>query len=189
MILHKALADAAKRGIVVRNAAAEAEPPKRRRPRGEIRAWSATQLHSFLNAALPERLFPAFWLAANTGMRRSELLGLHWSDIDLDTAHLSVNRALVSVSYELHESRGKTRNSSRWIDLDATTVEVLERWRERVEADLGRTVTDDDYVFCSPPARRHTLTASRRSSTRSCLAPGSRAGDSTISAIRTRHCS
>lgn len=91
-----------------------------------------------------------FWLAANTGMLRSELLGLHWSDVDLATAHLPVNRALVSVSYELHESRGKTRNSSRWIDLDPTTVDVLDRWRERVEGELGRSLSDDDYVFCSP---------------------------------------
>ena len=82
-------------------------------------------------------------------MRRSELLGLHWSDIDLATAHLSVNRALVSVSYELHESRGKTRNSSRWIDLDPTTVDVLQRWRDHIEGELGRNVTDDDYVFCT----------------------------------------
>ena len=54
------------------------------------------------------------------------------------------------MSYELHESRPKTRNSSRWIDLDSTTVDVLERWRAHVEDELGRKVADDDYVFCSP---------------------------------------
>lgn len=150
IILRKALADACRRGLTVRNVVANADPPKRRRPKGEIRAWNADQLQAFLTAAKSERLFPAFWLAANTGMRRSEVLGLRWSDIDLATAHLSVNRALVSVAYELHESRGKTRNSSRWVDLDDATVTVLERWRDAVETELGRQVTDDDYVFCTP---------------------------------------
>jgi integrase len=40
-------------------------------------------------------------------MRRSELLGLRWDDIDLNMATISVNRGLVAVAYELHESRGK----------------------------------------------------------------------------------
>lgn len=58
-------------------------------------------------------------------MRRSELRGLRWSDIDLEAATLSINRGLVAVGYDLHESRDKTRNSRRRIDLDPTTVRVL----------------------------------------------------------------
>jgi len=48
---------------------------------------------------------------AATGMRRSELLGLRWEDVDLKRARVSINRGLVAVAYELHESRGKTPNS------------------------------------------------------------------------------
>ncbi len=70
-------------------------------------------------------MFPAFWLAANTGVRRSELLGLKWGDIDFDKNTVSINRGLVAVGYELHESRGKTANSRRSIDLDSPTVDVL----------------------------------------------------------------
>ncbi len=80
------------------------------------------------------------WLAANTGMRRGELLGLRWGDIDLCGKRLSVNRSLVSVGYELHESRGKTRTARRCIDLDDRTIEVL-------RSDRHRDVSDDDYVF------------------------------------------
>ena len=79
VILHKALRDACRRGLVVRNVASDAEAPKRRRPNGELRAWTAPQLHAFLQVARGDRLFPAFWLAANTGMRRGELLGLRWA--------------------------------------------------------------------------------------------------------------
>jgi integrase len=103
-----------------------------------------------LDAARTERLFPAFWLAANTGMRRSELLGLHWEDLDLAANHLSISRSLVSVAYELHVSRGKTSNSMRWVDLDPVTVMVLAGWRDRLEVELGRPITEDDYVFSTP---------------------------------------
>jgi len=117
VILHRALRDACQ-GLIVRNVADDAEPPKRRRPRTDVRAWNATQLQAFLRTAKTDRLFPAFWLAANTGMRRSELLGLRWEDVDLVGRNLSISRSLVSMSYKLHESRGKTHNSRRWVDLD-----------------------------------------------------------------------
>ena len=149
VILHKALRDACKRGLVVRNIASDAEAPKRRRPTDELRAWTAPQLHAFLQIAQGDRLFPAFWLAANTGMRRGELLGLRWGDIDTTGGHLSVNRSLISVAYELHETRGKTRNSRRWIDLDSVTVLVLDRWRDALAAELGREIADDDRVVCT----------------------------------------
>ncbi len=62
-------------------------------------------------------------------MRRSELLGLRWDDFDANAATLSINRGLVVVDYELHETRGKTANARRRIDLDPTTVGVLTVWR------------------------------------------------------------
>lgn len=69
------------------------------------------------------RYHAALWVAANTGVR--------WSDVDLATGRLSVTRSLISVGYELHETRGKTRTARRSIDLDPRTVEVLHIWRQR----------------------------------------------------------
>ena len=43
-----------------------------------------------------DRLLACWWLLASTGMRRGEVLGLRWSDLDLDNARLSVNRTLVT---------------------------------------------------------------------------------------------
>ena len=74
-IIRKALADARRRGLVSSNVAEHAEAPKRRRPQSPLRAWNAKQLQEFLATARSHRLFPAFWLAANTGMRRSEPSG------------------------------------------------------------------------------------------------------------------
>ena len=47
-------------------------------------------------------------------------------------------------------ARGKTRNSTRWVDLDPQTVQILAGWRERLETELGRPLDEDDYVFCRP---------------------------------------
>ena len=130
LIIRGALNDAVRRGIFSRNVALLAHAPKLRSiPKVEQQAWTAQQLGAFLRQAAGHRLFPAFWLLANTGLRRSELLGLRWDDIDFDAATLSINRGLVSVGYELHESRGKTSNSRRAIDLDTTTIEVLTAWK------------------------------------------------------------
>jgi hypothetical protein len=61
---------------------------------------------------------------------------------------------LSSVAYELHETRGQTRNSRRWIGLDSVTVSVLARWRDALAWEFGREVTDDDHVVCTRPVGR-----------------------------------
>lgn len=140
-VLRRAFDDASRRGLILMNPAAVAHAPKRRPlSSAASRAWNAQQLRVFLESTSGHRFHTALWVSANTGMRRRELLGLRWGAIDLDTARLSVNRSLISVGYELHESRGKTRTARRCIDLDARTVEMLHATR-REGAD------DDSYVF------------------------------------------
>ena len=155
LIIRGALNDAVRRGIVTRNVAFVAHAPKLRAiPKVEQQAWTAQQLQEFLRAAAGHRLFPALWLISTTGMRRSELLGLQWHDVDLETATVSINRGLVSVGYETHVSRGKTSNSRRAIDLDPTTVQVLSAWRawqETEQAVVGAEATD--WVFTNSAGR------------------------------------
>ena len=112
LIIRGALNDAVHKGVVTRNVALVAHAPKLRSiPKVEQQAWTAQQLQGFLRAAAGHRLFPALWLISTTGLRRGELLGLQWKDVDLEKATLSINRGLVSVGYNMHESRGKTSNS------------------------------------------------------------------------------
>ena len=142
IVIRRALRDAERRGSIVRNPAELAHAPKRRPlTSSEFRAWNADQLGNFLHLAETSTHYAALWVAANTGMRRGEVLGLRWGDVDLESARLSVNRSLVSVAYELHESRGKTRTARRTIDLDERTVEVLETIRS---PDPDGTA----FVFC-----------------------------------------
>ena len=162
LIIRGALNDAVRRGIVTRNVAYVAHAPKLGAiPKVEQQAWTAQQLQGLLRAATGHRLFPALWLISTTGLRRSELLGLQWQDIDLETATLSINRGLVSIGYETHESRGKTSNSRRAIDLDATTVQVLSAWcdwQRTEQAVVG--VEPTDWVFTNTagePIHPHSM--------------------------------
>ena len=100
-------------------------------PQCPLRAWNAQQLQEFLATARSHRLFPALWLAANTGMRRSELLGLRWEDVNLESSRLGVSRALVSMAYELHDSPGRTR-SSRFGDVGLSRHSVRMLWIVRL---------------------------------------------------------
>lgn len=118
----------------------------------------------FLRAAAGHRLFPALWVAATTGVRRSELLGLRWNDIDLSAATMSINRGLVAVAYEIHESRGKTRNSRRRLDLDPTTVDVLTAWNGWQRAEQVAVGSEDNgWVFADAedkPVHPHSISQS-----------------------------
>jgi integrase len=148
-IIRGALGDAHRHGLVSRNAALAANAPKLRKlPPVEPKPWTADELQAFLREAADHRLFPAFWISAHTGMRRSELLGLQWRDIDFDHATVSVNRGLLSIGYEKCESRGKTPRARRRIDLGPTTLDVLSGWRHwRQAAATASGVPLPKWVF------------------------------------------
>ena len=149
--IHKVLSDAVDADLVPRNVAAKAKPPRPQRVAAvEMRFWSAPELAQFLGGVAGTRLEAAWRLAAMTGMRRGEVLGLRWRDIDLDSARLSVRRALVSVAYAIVESTPKT-HQARVIDLDPATVVVLRAHRERQEterSEWGPNYRERDLVFC-----------------------------------------
>jgi integrase len=119
-----------KRRWLVRNPANDA--PRIKPERVEMRVWEPHQLAAFLKAAEDDRLWPIFRLAACTGMRRGELLGLRWGEVDLDAATLTVSRRRVRNATAMVDVLGaKTRTGERTIDLDPATVAALRRWRTR----------------------------------------------------------
>jgi integrase len=191
LIIRGALKDAVTRGLVNRNVALVAHAPKLKAiPKVEPQAWTAQQLQEFLRAAAGHRLFPALWLLASTGMRRSELLGLRWDDVDFKKKRVSVNRGLVAVAYELRESRGKTPNSRRAIDLDPTTIRVLKAWREWQTTEQEQQESNQ-RVGCSPTptANPSILIRSPRPSNGSPTEPVSPGSVSTTFAILMEPCS
>ena len=71
-----------------------ADPPAIGHDRRLARVWTGEQIRDFLAAIDDHDLYPLFLLAVATGMRRGELAGLRWSDIDFDAARLTVNRQI-----------------------------------------------------------------------------------------------
>jgi len=153
-MIRKALADACRKGTVVRNVADLAEAPKPSAgSKREMRVWTAEQLRQFLAEIDGHRLHPAFFLAANTGMRRGEVLGLQWRDVAIDSGRLSVRHAVLNVAYELVTSDVKTATSRRVIDLEPRTVGVLRSWRRAQREErmaLGLRPDEDGLVFAQP---------------------------------------
>ena len=152
VMLNKALSDAQRKGLVVRNVAELADPPKLSAQRREdVKAWDADQLCTFLDAIAAQRFFPGFYLSAHTGMRRGEILGLRWGDVDLELGRVSVRQALVSVAYEVLVSDVKTGSGRRNVDIEDDAVAVLDSWRtRRTEERGGQTPAKTDLVFCRP---------------------------------------
>lgn len=166
LVIRGALNDAVRRGLVTRNIALVANALRLGSiTKVEQRSWTTEELQAFLQTAAGHRLFPALWLSAFTGMRRNELLGLRWDDYDAARETVSINRGLVAVAYEVHETRGKTRNARRSVDLDPTTVGVLNAWRvwQRTEHDAvgtdtaGRMFTDGHGEPVHPHAISQTF--------------------------------
>jgi integrase len=155
-ILRKALGDAVRKGTINRNPAVLADPPKRsmaRRRDREMKVWTAAQVQTFLDAAGGQRLSPAFVLAAHTGMRRGEVAGLRWSDVDLSARLIHVRQAAVAVNYELGLSDMKTTNGKRTIDVNDDVVRALTAWRAKQAEErllLGADDADLDLVFARP---------------------------------------
>lgn len=154
LTLHRALEDAVKEGIIERNPAdgaysAPVAPT-------DVGSWDAEELRAFLQATANEPLAALWRLAATTGMRRGELLGLRWTDTDLPGGALSVVQARVRGNEGVETSSPKTPRGRRSIDLDPTTVAHLRSQRkhqmaERLEA--GPAWIESDLVFTRSDGR------------------------------------
>jgi integrase len=130
-VLSKALNDARRKGAISRNVATLADPPRAESAgaRAAIQVWDAVELRQFLDLTADHPLHVLWVVAAKTGMRRGELVGLRWQDVDLAASTISVRQAAVLVGTTVHVSDAKTNSGRRTIDLDANTVDVLRAHR------------------------------------------------------------
>jgi integrase len=149
--MHKALKDAERKGLVPRNVATLADPPKQRQSGSkEMKTWTPEELRVFLAAFAGHRLEAAYILAATTGMRRGEVLGVRWGDLDVDHQRLAVRQTVLSVNYRITFGTPKTARGRRVIALDPTTVTALLAHRQRQEAeraDMAGCFDDNDLIF------------------------------------------
>ena len=92
IIIGKALNDAERKALVVRNVATKADPPKGSRK--QLNAWEPNELRAWVESVADDRLAGSWRLLATTGMRRGEVLGLPWRNLDLDRGRVVVSQTL-----------------------------------------------------------------------------------------------
>jgi len=148
--LHKSLQTAVKLGMLVRNPTDAVELPRAQHP--EMRTMNESDIHIFLEFAKSTPYYALFFMALFTGMRRSELLALRWSDVDLILCQLYVTRALHQLQDgSLIIRQPKTAKGRRLISLSQSTAITLEEHRERQEQirqNIGSMLAEDALVFC-----------------------------------------
>jgi integrase len=128
--VHRALRDAVRWGLLGRNVADLADPPKH--TKNEMQTWTAGQVYAFLDHTKMDRLYPCFLLLVTTGLRRGELAGLRWEDVDFDNKRISIRRSRVVVGYgNVVLSEPKTSRGRRVLPLDAVVVDALRAHRGR----------------------------------------------------------
>jgi integrase len=160
VVLRAALADAVDVGELRRSPAARVALPKQvAKPvrEREADAWTEAELDRFLTVTESHRWFASIRLCATYGLRRSELLGLAWSAVDLDAGTIRIERALVEVHGRPEWTDGKNERSRRTIPIDATTVNLLVAHRrlqleERLVA--GHAWHDHDLVVTTRTGTR-----------------------------------
>jgi integrase len=154
-IVSGALRSAVKQGLTVRSVAPDAELPKVTRTK--VRPPSPEGYGSMLDAISAERLYAFVLVAGHSGLRRGELAGLQWDDIDLGTGRIVVRRQRTTVGYEVREKTPKSEaGEDRVVYLDDDTLATLKRWREQQAAERdgwGSAYQDGDYVFTREDGR------------------------------------
>ena len=140
-MLHEALGAAQQASIIPRNPTEEIEAPKfSYKPK---KVLTDKQLDKFMEAVRQDAVwYDFFYTELTTGLRRGELLGLKWSDIDLEKGDLRVQRQIGRIDGKIIEMPLKTKNAYRTLPLSADAISVLKIQKCKVG--------NSEWVFPSP---------------------------------------
>ena len=108
----------------------------------EMKTLPVEQLTSFLKEAKESGVFEMYYIELATGLRRGELLGLKWEDIDFKHANLRVKRQIARINGEVVEAPLKTKNAYRMLPLAEDTIAVLKEQKKKAGG--------SHWVFPSP---------------------------------------
>ncbi len=156
-VLHNALNMAVKWGLISKNVCNLVTPP--RKERYEIKPLTEEQAQTFLTVIRGHKWEALYTLALATGMRRGELIGLKWQDINFKAGTLQVVRVLTRVPTKMPErehvyveAEPKTEKSRRSVLLAPFAHEALKDHRVHqleIKLKAGSDWQDHDYVFCT----------------------------------------
>ena len=146
-VFRAALNDAVKLDLLAASPLAKLNTPAMKPV--ETLVWTAKEAIQFLEKAVDHRWFALFWLALSTGMRRGELLGLQWGDIDFTRKVLSIKRNLTTLGGAIIIQTPKTHRSSRVLHLSEEDVAVLQDHKAACEAEhaISSIWQQPEFVF------------------------------------------
>ena len=154
-VLYESLKYGVRQGVLVRNPAEAVTPPHGQGK--EFVLLGAKRVQLILDAAKESPYYALFFTKAYTGLRRGELLGLRWGDVDLGRATISVVQTLQQLrdgKYIFREP--KSKHSRRQIALSPSLAALL--WEHRIKQEharqlVGEPLEPTDLVFCQPNGR------------------------------------
>ncbi len=151
--IRKAMQDAVDSGLLLRNVAASNAIKLPKAVNREMQVWSGPQLKEFLDFVHDDRLVAAYTVLGTIGLRRGELLGLRWKDVDLEAGRMAVLQTVIEVDGKRIFSTPKTRAGRRVLAPGAGSIDALRQHRtrqleERMALGLGRP-GPDDLVFAN----------------------------------------
>lgn len=151
-------------GVLVRNVVSLVERPKDSGPVDDendqhvvagsstaeptFKSWTADEAQTFRQAVRDDRLF-ACWLLSLYGLRRSEVLGLRWSAVDLDTGTVAIRRGRVAVGSTTVVGAPKSERGKRELPIPDDLAEALRTLKLRAKRDAlaaGLVWSEERYV-------------------------------------------
>ncbi|MCR8746210.1 tyrosine-type recombinase/integrase [Romboutsia lituseburensis] len=153
--LKPCLGEAEKQGYIQKNYCKMVTLPKDDTKK-DIKVLSQQDQQRFIQAIQGHKLEILFLIALSTGLRLGELLGLKWSDININTGMLTVNRTLsrvknqVTGNYEIIEQIPKTKNSNRVIPIPTNILTKLKEHKKvqgKQRLFVGEAYINNNYVF------------------------------------------
>lgn len=151
VVIHMALEQAVKENLVTNNVARLVKKPKQ--TKHEICPLTVEQMKAFLSEAKNHRFYVPFLLECHTGLRRGELLGLRWRDINIEKKTISVNQSLIRTRQKgLVMSDPKTEKSKRTIPISEEVIAVLKGHKANQNQNkllAGNGYNNSDLVFCN----------------------------------------
>jgi integrase len=133
MYLGSAYSRAVAKGLLPSNPCADVDRPVA--PEKKMRTLSQDEGRRFVTAARGTRFGSLFILAITTGLRRGELLGLQWSDVDLDRGFVSIQRAVTTLAGKTLVSPLKTRASRRRVNIAPIAIRELLEQKQKAKSE------------------------------------------------------
>lgn len=179
--LNIALKSAVVEGYIKNNPMPSTKPYKRKKP--SIIIYTKAQIKKFLEEAQNSTWYLEILLALFCGLRKGEILGLKFSDFNIDNETVTIRRQIVAnpiiapnsgskvSKYEIVEREPKTPNSIRKLKVASIIFKELEKRRMLVmsyKETFGEKYVDCDYISCQKNGLPHSLSAFNIALTKIC---------------------